>query len=164
MAQNKNQTKQEEKGEQKKSESQGNSMIAVIRIKGRIGVKRKMAEGLKRLGLNTKYSCVILKNTKDKVGMLKRLRDYVAYGDISEDDFKELLEKRSKAVNGNEKKPSADEVIKGFKQGKRLKDMNVQPVFRLHPPRKGIESKQRYPKRELGYHGNKINELLKRMV
>lgn len=161
MAEDKKSSKEQKKTGNKKSEDK---MIAVIRIKGRVGVKRKMAEGLKRLGLNTKYSCVVLKNTKDQIGMLKSLRDYVAYGEISEDDFKELLEKRSRVVNGNEKKPSSDEIIKGFKEGKKLREMNIQPVFRLHPPRKGIESKQRYPKGVLGNHREKINELLKRML
>lgn len=148
----------------KKDKKEVKNIIIAIRIKGRVGVRRRMAEGLKRLGLNTKYSCVVLKGAEDQKGMLKNLRDYVAYGEISEDDFKELLEKRSRVVNGNEKKPPADKIIKGFNQGKRLKEMNIQPVFRLHPPRKGIESKQTYPKGVLGNHGDKINELLKRML
>jgi len=156
----------EEQREQKKEKTteKENKSIVVIRIKGRVGIRRKIAEGLNRLGLKTKYSCVVLKGTEAEKGVLKNLRDYIAYGEIKKEDFKKLLESRSKVVNGNEKKPSPEEVIKGFEQGKKLKEMNVNPVFRLHPPRKGIESKQRYPQGVLGNHSEKINELLKRML
>jgi len=154
----------EKKQDSKDDVKKGKNFTAVIRISGRVGIKRKVAEGLKRLGLKTKYSCVVLKGTEEQKGMLKSLRDYVAYGEISEDDFKELLKARAKVVNGNEKKPSEDEIVKGFEQDKKLKEMNIQPVFRLHPPRKGIESKQRFPQGVLGNHGEKINELLKRML
>ncbi|HKL23867.1 MAG TPA: uL30 family ribosomal protein [Candidatus Nanoarchaeia archaeon] len=164
--QEKKETNKTEKPQEKDNNKNNKTekMNVVIRIKGQVGIKRKLVEGLKRLGLNTKYSCVVLKGNQAEKGMLKRLRDYLAYGEISEEDFKELLEKRSKVVNGNEKKPSSDEIIKGFNKGKKLKEMNIQPVFRLHPPRKGIKSKQRYPQGVLGYHGEKINELLKRML
>jgi len=153
-------TKQSESSKGKKE----NKMTVAIRIKGQVGVRKKVAESLKRLGLRKKYNCVVLKDTNTNQGALKNLKDCIAYGEVSEDSFKELLEKRSKVINGNEKKPSVNEIIKNFEKGKKLKEMNINPVFRLHPPRKGINSKKRYPLGVLGNHNEKINELLKRML
>ena len=41
----------------------------------------------------------------------------------------------------------------------------LKPVFRLNPPSKGYKSiRISYPKGDLGHRGEKINELLKRMI
>jgi large subunit ribosomal protein L30 len=48
----------------------------------------------------------------------------------------------------------------------KIKDIpNLKPVFRLHPPRKGHKGiKQSFKTGgELGYHGEAINELIKKM-
>jgi large subunit ribosomal protein L30 len=113
-------------------------MICVIRIKGRVGLEKGIKETLNRLKLRKKYSCVVLKPTKENIGMIKKVRNQVAFGEINEEMYKKLSEKR--------KTP-----IKNF--------------FRLHPPRGGIKSsKQGFPKGVLGDHGKKINELLERML
>ena len=45
------------------------------------------------------------------------------------------------------------------------KDSGIKPVFRLSPPSGGFNAvKEYYPKGDLGYRGEKINELLKRMI
>ena len=44
---------------------------------------------------------------------------------------------------------------------------NIQPVFKLHPPKKGFKGKIKRAYGaggELGYRGEKINELIKRMI
>ena len=42
----------------------------------------------------------------------------------------------------------------------------IKPVFRLTPPSKGFKKsiKQQYPNGEIGYRGEKINELILRMI
>lgn len=114
-------------------------MIVIIRIKGEIGIRREIKETLNRLRLKKKYSCVVIKPTKEKLGMLKKIRDFIAYGEISEETYKKLVEKRKTK-------------IKNF--------------FRLHPPRKGIESKKHFGvgKGVLGNNKEKINELIERML
>ena len=66
-----------------------------------------------------------------------KVNNFVAFGEISEEVYKKLIEKRKTK-------------IKNF--------------FRLHPPRKGIKSKEHFPKGVLGNHKEKINELVKRML
>jgi hypothetical protein len=42
--------------------------------------------------------------------------------------------------------------------------MGIKPFFRLHPPRKGINSKIQYPKGVLGNNKEDINKLIERML
>jgi large subunit ribosomal protein L30 len=120
-------------------------MICIIRIKGQVGVRKDIEETLFRMRLRRKYACIVI-NKPDEVqlGMIKKLRDFIAYGKISEDVYKELVKKR------------------GIKD----KDGKLKPFFRLHPPRKGIESKKHFGvgKGVLGDNGEKINELVLRML
>ncbi len=114
--------------------------IAVIRIRGQVGVRKDVKETLNRLKLKKKYSCVVLENpNENQLGMVKKIRDFVAYGEISEDTFKKLNEER----------------------GKKGKE-----IFGLHPPRKGIDSKKHFgvDKGVLGDNKEKINDLILRML
>jgi len=119
-------------------------MIAVIRIKGRVGLSQNINETLDRLRVRKKYSCVVLNGSKEEIGMIEKLRDFVAYGEIKDDVYKELIKQR----------------------GKKGKDGKLKPFFRLHPPRKGIESKKHFGvgKGVLGNNGEKINDLILRML
>lgn len=115
-------------------------MIAIIRIKGEVGLRREIKETLDRLRLKKKYSCIVLeKPSKSELGMLKKVKDFVAYGNIDKETFDELVKKRGK-------------------KGKKF--------FRLHPPRKGIESKKHFGvgKGVLGDNKEKINGLIRRML
>jgi large subunit ribosomal protein L30 len=119
-------------------------MIVVIRIKGRVGLNEKINETFERLRMRKKYACVVLKGTPEEMGMIDKLRDFVAYGEIKDDVYKELVKIR----------------------GRKGKDGKLKPFFRLHPPRKGIESKKHFGvgKGVLGNNGEKINELVLRML
>ncbi|MDP2628613.1 MAG: uL30 family ribosomal protein [Nanoarchaeota archaeon] len=115
--------------------------IAVIRIAGQVGIRKDIAETFDRLRLRRKYSCVVLEETKENLGMIKKVKDFVAFGEIDDSTYKELTEKRKTK-------------IKNF--------------FRLHPPRGGIDSKKHFgEKRGKGVLGNnkeKINDLIRRML
>ena len=115
-------------------------MIAIIRIKGMVGIKKDLAETLYRMRLRKKYTCVVLENpTKEQEGMLKKVVNFVAYGEIEPETYKKLVEKRK---------------------------TKIENFFRLHPPRKGIESKKHFGvgKGVLGNNGKDINKLIERML
>ncbi len=148
-----NPKKQEEKQETAKSQKNKNSskelipdindnLIAIIRISGMIKVSKDIEDTLYRLKLRRKYSCVVVKPTKDILGMLKKVRYYIAYGTISKEIYNKLIKERGKKD----------------KQGK------LKSFFRLHPPRKGIKSKLQYPKGVLGNNKADINKLIERML
>ena len=112
--------------------------ICIIRIRGQVGVDKDVAETLNRLRLKRKYSCVVLeKPTEEQLGMIKKVRNFVAFGEINEETYKKLKEKRGK----KEKK-----------------------FFRLHPPRGGAKTKLHFPKGILGNNKEKINDLVGRML
>lgn len=120
-------------------------MIAVIRIKGMIGLRKAVAETLYRIRLRRKYACVVFeKPTEAQIKMLKGIRDFVAFGEISDETYKELKKKRG---------------LKGA-------DGKLKPFFRLHPPRGGIDAKKHFgvKKGVLGDNKDKINDLIVRML
>jgi large subunit ribosomal protein L30 len=126
-------------------------MIAIVRISGQVKVREEVLETFRRLGLSRKYSCIVLENPNPvELGMLREVKDFVAFGELDSETFKELVAKRGKK----------------FK-----KDNGKRQVFRLHPPRGGINTKQHYDiekgnvkKGVLGNHGDKINVLVRKML
>jgi len=152
----------------KKSENvKGGKLLAVIRISGMVKVRKDIAEGLNRLRLRRKYSCVLINgNNRNLIGILKKVRFYIAYGEIDKDVLVELIKERGKSIDGNNKKVEVDaeKVALELIQEKKLSDFKLKPFFRLHPPRKGIKSKLQYPKGVLGNNSKDINKLIKRML
>lgn len=141
-------------------------MIAIIRIIGEVGVNRDLKETLDRLRLKRKYSCVVLPSpSKQHEGMIKKLKDSVAYGEIDTETFEKLIEKRGKQID-KKKKIDSKKVVEEIIKGKKFEDLNVKPFFRLHPARGGINTKRHFGKEKgvLGNHGKEINKLLERMI
>lgn len=140
-------------------------MKALIRIKGQIKISNEAKETLDRLRLMKKYVCVVIDSKPEIMGMIKKVENFVAYGDITKETFKELIEKRGKPIDKN-KKIDSEKVIEGFfdKKDKKLEEFNVKPFFNLHPPRGGIKSKEHFPRGVLGNNKEKINDLIKRML
>lgn len=117
-------------------------MIAVVRIKGDVGLRHQVRETLQRLNLKKKYSCIILEKPKaTEMGMIEMLKDFVAFGEINSETYKKLVEARGK-----------------YSKSK--------THFKLHPPRGGIESKKHFGvgKGVLGNNREKINDLIERML
>lgn len=140
-------------------------MKAIIRIKGIIGISKNIEEALYRLRLRKKFTCVVLREKPELNGILKKIRNFVAFGDISKEVFIKLIEKRGKKIKKDVKIKKPEEIVQEFSEKeKKLEEFNIKPFFRLHPPRKGIKSKLHFPKGVLGNHKEKINELIERML
>lgn len=141
-------------------------LLVVIRISGMVKVKRDVSGTLDRLKLRRKYACVLLNSgSKDLMGMLMKVKYHVAYGEIDEGVLEKLIIERAESKEGRKREIKIDgmEVAKGLMSGKKLSDFGLKNFFRLHPPRKGIDSKLQYPKGVLG-NNKKINELVRRML
>lgn len=152
-------------------------MFAVVRILGKAGMSKDIEDTLKMLRLSAAHNCVILPNTASYKGMLEKVKDVATYGEISKEVLAAMLKKRGRLVGDKRIDEAAlkkitnhdnfEKFAEGLIAGKiKLKDFEeIYPVFRLTPPSKGFKStKQHYPKGDLGYRGEKINELLERMV
>src|SRR3989304_830538 len=115
-------------------------MICLIRIRGEINMDQDMKETLSRLRLRKKYSCVIVNTSKEQEGMIKKVKNLIAFGEISKETFEKLLEARGQPVDKKKKvnmKIAADEISKG----KKYEELNLKPFFRLHPARGGMNTK-----------------------
>jgi len=141
-------------------------MYAVIRIRGLVGLRDDIVDTLAMLRLHRKMHCIISPENPGMLGMIRKVKDYVTWGEISDDVLKFLVEKRGRKP-GN-KRLTESEAKKLFDELKStgIPAKDVVPLFRLTPPSKGFKHsiKQHYPKGEVGYRGEKINELLVRMI
>ena len=141
-------------------------IIAVVRIKGQVGLKKPIVKTLNRLRLRRKYACVVFaKPNKIQEGMIKKVKDFVAFGEINKETFEKLIEARGQLIN-KKKKIDVKKTIEELEKGKKYEDVNLKPFFRLHPPRGGIDSKKHFgvQKGVLGNHKDKISKLIERML
>jgi len=138
---------QKEKTEKKAKEAKKDK-VAVILIRGFIGMTKQVRDTIFLLRLRKKHTCVVLEDTESSRGMIRRVKDYVTYGEIDDKTLKELVAKRGKESSK--------------KKGR------TKPFFELAPPKKGFERKgikKGYKDGgALGYRGDKINDLIKRML
>lgn len=128
--------------------------------------KKLVDNTLHRLRLRRKYACVALINpTKEQIAMIQNMRDFVAYGDISNDLFKKLVEARGEMLDKT-KRTDAKKAADGILSGKSYEEVNLKPFFRLHPARGGIDAKKHFgvDKGVLGNHKNQLSKLLERML
>lgn len=159
----KTQTKKSaENGTDKKSDS--NKLIAAVRIRGAFNMRKEVKDTLKMLRLNRKNHCVLIRNNDNMKGMLQKTKDYITYGEISEETLKAMIAKRGR--NAGNVRLTAEEANAALKEILSEGKSNVlKPVFRLTPPSGGFrEVKQHFPRGDIGYRGDKINELLEKMI
>ena len=164
----------------KKKESQIEpKLMLVIRIRGKVHINYKIEDTLKMLRLHKVNHAVVLYADKTVLGMLKKIKDYVVYGEIQEDLLLTLLKKRT-FLEGNiplteihlKSKtdfPNMKKLTAALMEGKiKLKDIyKIKPIFRLHPPRGGFRGsiKKSYNSGGvLGFVGKNINIVAKKMV
>lgn len=137
-------------------------MILVIRISGHVNMPQDSEETLFRMRLRRKFTSSLFKETKENLATLQKVRNFVAYGKINPDTLKLLISRRGQSID-KKKKIDADSIILGLEK-KDLQELGIKPYFRLHPPIKGINSKIHFPKGVLGDNGEKINDLVRRML
>lgn len=152
-------------------------MFAVIRIRGSVGIRKEIKDTLNMLRLKNVNNCVLVEENDSFKGMLRKVKDYVTWGEINQKILSKLLEKRLRMVGDKKvskedlkritKYESFEDFAKSLIEGRvKLKDFKeLKKVFRLRPPKKGFKSiKEAFPKGDLGYRGNEINKLLERMI
>ena len=149
--------------------------IAVIRVRGRTGLREDRVDTMRLLGLTRVNHCVIVKMTPQNLGMVRSCKDYLTGGEVDKETLAALVEKRGK-LSGDKKVTEAHVKASGFGSFGAFADgiisgdgnaglVKMKRVFRLHPPRKGHKGvKRAYPYGALGNRGAEINELIRRMM
>ncbi|MEK6886552.1 MAG: uL30 family ribosomal protein [Nanoarchaeota archaeon] len=113
--------------------------IAVILVRGLIGANKHIKDTLKMLNIYRRNVCAILDANKNMLGMVNKVRNYATFGEVSEETIKLLKQKKGESK-----------------------------YYNLNSPRKGYGRKGvKYDfinGGALGYRGEKINDLIKRML
>jgi large subunit ribosomal protein L30 len=153
-------------------------MIVAVRIRGSWKVRHDIEKTMELLGLRRTNHAVLLQRSPSIEGMLKKANAYVTWGPISKEILTKLLEEKAevsqsrkltldylKARGFNSFEECAQALIEGKTS---FKALGIKNVFRLHPPRKGYErggiKKPFKLGGALGFRGEKINELIARMM
>ena len=154
-------------------------MYAVIKLRGSVGIRPEIKYTLALLRLHRVNHCVVVEENAYYKGMIRKVKDYVAWSKISEDMVEGLLTRRGRLTGGKRlteayiqentpfgsMKELAHALYSGDVTAKDLMSHKIKPVFRLHPPRKGHRGIKRSVKQggELGDHREGINALLYKM-
>ena len=145
---------------------------AIVRIRGKVTRSPRVKDTLRMLRLTRQNHCVIVPETPAYRGMVKTVKDFITWGEVTPEILAKLLLKRGRLTDAAVKANSRFKSVWDFAQALAKGDATVadvrglRPVLRLHPPRGGFVAIKRpfMDKGDLGYRGKDINELLERMI
>lgn len=152
--------------------------IAVVRVRGQVNINRDIKDALRMLHLTRANHCTIIPGDAGWKGQLLKVKDYVTWGEVTEETVIQLLKARGRLTGNrplteaylakNTPYKSFADLAKAITKGEAdlRKVEGVKPLFRLHPPRKGYEKLVRdvHTGGSLGDRGGGINTLIGRML
>jgi large subunit ribosomal protein L30 len=152
--------------------------LAVVRVRGTVNINEDIRDALRMLHLTRANHCTIVPEDAQWRGTLLKVKDYVTWGRVDEKTVHELLQKRGRLEGGKALTDAFLSKTSAFKSTQELaralaaqqadlrRLKGVKPLFRLAPPRKGYEKVTRDFRSggTLGDRGEKINELIRRML
>lgn len=114
--------------------------LAVVLVRSRMSASKEIKDTLDMLKLESKFDCRVVDKTDSYLGMVEKVKDFVTWGEVSEDSIEEISD---------------------------FNDENESDVYNLPPPDGGFENKgikiSFSAGGALGYRGEDINDLLGRM-
>jgi large subunit ribosomal protein L30 len=151
---------------------------AVVRIRGTTKIKRDIEDTMRILNLTRVNHCVVVPEEESVKGMLEKAKDYITWGELSEQNLARMIKFRGRLEGGspiddnyvmeNSEFTSIMSLAKSIVSGDfKFKDLkSVKPLFRLSPPKNGYEGIKRSFRNggALGYRGESINDLIERML
>ncbi|HXZ98451.1 MAG TPA: 50S ribosomal protein L30 [Candidatus Acidoferrum sp.] len=154
--------------------------LVAIRIDGTPNVKPPEELTLNSLRMKSRYSTVLLRDDPSVRGMLQRIKDHVTWAEAKKEDITLLLSSRartseglgltSKFVKKRSELAGVSEVVSNLQSGEltlaKLREMGIEPCFRLHPPRGGFPRSSKRPfadSGELGFRKEGLHKLLVKM-
>jgi len=160
--------------------SKGNCIIAV-RLRGEGGVAGDVRATLDMLRLSRKHNAILIYKRPDALGMLRKAKDYVTWGEADKEVLSVLFKKRCRPQGANEltarylkerlQVPSIERLVQAIERAEiplsKLREAGISPVFRLHPPKggfKGALKRSFADGGELGDRGAEITSLISRMI
>src|SRR3989338_6835371 len=117
---------QKENHKEQKDHKKGK--LAIVLVRGMVKVVEPVKDTLAMLNLHRKNHCVVIDDNASNQGMLAKVKDYIAWGQIDDATFAELVHKRG-------------QLLVGMGKGLEVNGKKYKRFFALHPPRKGFERK-----------------------
>ena len=148
----------------------------VIRIRGLVNIPSWAEKTLESLNLRKKFNATIITENHQTLGMLRKVKDIVAWKSVDESIIKDLLETRGRkkgfhALNQSSL-PSTykniDDLANAIhKNNIGLSDIeDLKPWFSLSPPKGGFKRKTKTQYNQKGILGenNELIDLVRRMI
>lgn len=148
--------------------------LIVLRIRGMINIPHWAEKTMQLLNLDKKYRATLVSEDKATLGMLKKIKNYVAWYKADKETIKELLEKRGRRSSSkkidNINALGFDDIDKLAEalasDNIKLSSLDIKPWFGLHPPRGGFKrsTKRMYAQKGVTGENPELPELLRRML
>ena len=148
----------------------------VIRIRGIVNIPSWAERTLENLNLRKKFNATILTENNQTLGMLRKVKDIVAWNSVDESIIKELLEKRGRKKGfhplKNSSLPSNYNTIDDLANAIHKKNISLseleelKPWFSLNPPKGGFKRKTKTQYNQKGILGEnkELIDLVRRMI
>ena len=148
----------------------------VLRIRGMINIPHWAEKTMQLLNLDKKYRATIVSEDEPTLGMLKKIKNYVAWYKADKDLIKELLAKRAMKSSSNRLDDDAinalgfdsiDKLAEALASNSiKLSSLDIKPWFGLHPPRGGFKrsTKRMYAQKGVTGENPELPELIRRML
>ena len=148
----------------------------VIRIGGIVNIPNWAEKTLESLNLRKKFNATIVTENNQTLGMLRKVKDIVAWKSVDESLIKELLEKRGRKKGFHPLKnsnlpsnyKSIDDLANAIHRNNisltELEDLK--PWFSLNPPKGGFKrkTKTQYTQKGILGENNELIDLVRRMI
>jgi large subunit ribosomal protein L30 len=167
--------------EKKPAEAAGEKpLFLAVRLLGPFAVPKDIEHALGSLRLKRRFTAVLMEKNPTSLGMLRRVKDYVTWGEVDSRSIAALFKERG-FIGGNHLSDklvkerlgieSVEQLARAITHGqlslKTVRNQGVEPIFNLHPPSGGFQWNIKRPvgsRGELGYRGDQIGHLISRMM
>ena len=148
----------------------------VIRIRGIVNIPNWADKTLENLNLRKKFNATLVTENNQTLGMLRKVKDIVAWKSVDEFLIKELLEKRGRKKGFHPLKnsnlpsnyKSIDDLANAIHRNNiSLSELeDLKPWFSLNPPKGGFKrkTKTQYTQKGILGENNELIDLVRRMI
>lgn len=152
----------------------------VVRMKGTVNIHNWAQSTLDNLHLNKKFRATLVPENEQTLGMLRKIKEIVAWTSVEESFIREFVEKKGRYTStkllssnkesqvNNEKVTDINKVVSDISKNESFlsKISGLKPWFALNPPKGGFKKKSKVLYSQNGILGENrdLVELVRRMM